>query len=105
VSHFAKINNNIVTEVLVSEKDFINSGFVGDEFLWIQCSYNRNFRKNYPAIGDLYDPQRDAFISPQPYTSWTLNDDTCKWDSPVPYPDDDVDYLWNEATTNWKENI
>jgi len=105
VSHFAKINNNIVTEVLVSEKSFINTGLVGDEFLWVQCSYNENFRKNYPAIGDLYDKGRDAFIAPQPYPSWTLNEDTCQWESPVPYPTDDVDYAWDEETTTWKENI
>jgi len=106
MSHFAKIdNNNIVTELLVSEKNFINSGLVGDEFNWVQCSYNGNFRKNYPAIGDMYDRGRDAFRALQPYNSWTLDEDTCQWEAPVPYPTDGKDYTWDEATTSWVETI
>mgnify|MGYP001092573428 CR=1 FL=1 len=62
MAHFAKLNNNIVTEVLVSEKDFINSGKVGDEFLWVQTSYNGNFRKQFAAVGDTYDKTKDKFI-------------------------------------------
>jgi hypothetical protein len=104
MSHFAKIDdNNIVTQVIVAEKSFINTGILGDEFLWIQTSYNGNFRKNYAGIGYTYDAARDAFIPPQPYPSWTLNEDTCQWESPVPYPTDDKMYEWDEATTNWKE--
>jgi len=105
MSHFAKVENGIVTEVIVAEHDFINSGLVGDSFLWIQTSYNSTFRKNYAGVGYTYDSTRDAFISPQPYNSWTLNEDTCQWDSPVPYPEDDKHYTWDEATTNWLENI
>jgi hypothetical protein len=104
MSHFAKIdNNNTVTQVIVAEQNFINSGLVGDSFLWVQTSYNGNFRKNYAGVGYTYDPARDAFIPPQPYPSWTLNEDTCLWESPVPYPDDDLMYTWDEATTNWIE--
>jgi len=104
MSHFAKINNsNIVTQVIVAEQDFINSGAVGDSFLWVQTSYNKNFRKNYAGIGYTYDEVRDAFIPPQPYNSWTLNEDTCQWQAPVAIPDDGKDYKWDEATTNWKE--
>ena len=104
MSHFAKINeNNIVTEVIVAEKNFINSGKVGDEFLWVQTSYNNNFRKNFAGKGYTYDSTRDAFIAPKPYPSWTLNEDTCQWESPVAYPDDDKMYDWDEATTNWVE--
>ena len=104
MAHFAKIDsNNIVTEVIVSEKDFINSGKVGDEFLWVQTSYNDNFRKNFAGIGYAYDSTRNAFIPPQPYPSWTLDEDTCLWESPVARPDDDKEYEWNEATTNWVE--
>jgi hypothetical protein len=104
MSHFAKINSdNIVTQVIVAEQDFINSGLVGDSFLWVQTSYNGNFRKNYAGLGNTYDTTRDAFIAPQPYPSWTLNEDTCRWESPVPYPDDDKRYTWDEATTNWVE--
>lgn len=103
MAHFAKLNNNIVTEVIVAEKDFINSGLVGDEFLWIQTSYSGSFRKNYAGIGYTYDKTRDAFIPPKPYPSWTLVEDTCNWENPVAYPDDGKVYEWNEATTNWVE--
>ena len=101
MAHFAKINNNLVTQVIVAEQDFINSGAVGDSFLWVQTSYNGNFRKNYAGVGMTYDSVRDAFIAPQPFNSWILNEDTCQWDSPVPYPTDDKMYNWDEATTNW----
>jgi hypothetical protein len=103
VSHFAKINeNNIVTEVIVAEKNFINSGKVGDEFLWVQTSYNNNFRKQFAGIGHTYDKVKDIFIVPQPFPSWSLdgNDD---WQPPVAYPDDGKRYTWDEATTNWIE--
>jgi len=103
MAHFAKLNNNIVIEVLVSEKDFINSGKVGDEFLWVQTSYNKNFRKNYASIGYTYDKIKDAFIPPKPYSSWTLVADTCQWTAPTAYPDDGKMYEWNENTTNWTE--
>jgi len=103
MAHFAKLNNNIVTEVIASEQDFINSGVVGDSFLWVQTSYNGNFRKNYAGIGDTYDKTRDAFYAPQPYPSWTLVEATCQWTAPVGYPDDGKQYEWNEATTNWVE--
>ena len=104
MSHFAKIDsNNIVTEVIVAEKDFINSGLVGDEFLWVQTSYNNNFRKNHAAEGFTYDKDRDAFIPPQLWSSWTLNETTCQWEPPVPYPTDDLMYEWDEDTTSWVE--
>jgi hypothetical protein len=104
MSHFAKINSsNIVTEVIVAEKDFINSGVVGDEFLWIQTSYNNNFRKNFAGVGDTYDKSKDAFYVPKPYPSWTLVESTCLWTAPTAYPDDDKMYNWNEDTTAWVE--
>ena len=102
MSHFAKLDsNNIVTEVIVAEKNFINSGLVGDEFLWVQTSYNGNFRKNYAGIGYIYDKTRDAFIPPKPYPSWTLVEATCLWQAPVAYPDDGEIYTWDESTTDW----
>ena len=101
MSHFAKLNNNIVTEVIVAEQDFINSGAVGDSFLWVQTSYNKNFRKNYAGIGYIYDKTRDAFIPPKPYPSWTLIEATCLWEAPVAYPDDGEIYTWDESTTDW----
>jgi hypothetical protein len=101
MSHFAKLNNNIVTDVIVSEQDFINSGAVGDSFLWVQTSYSGSFRKNYAAIGYTYDKTKDAFIAPKPYPSWTLIEDTCQWEAPVSYPTDGQSYSWDEDTTAW----
>ena len=84
MAHFAKLKNGIVTEVIVAEQDFINSGLVGDSFLWVQTSFNGNFRKNYAGIGYTYDPVRDAFIPPQPDATWTLDEETCQWINPNP---------------------
>ena len=104
MSHFAEIDKDgIVQRVIVAEQDFINSGVVGDSFNWIQTSYNNNFRKNYAGIGYTYDKTKDAFIAPQPYPSWLLDEDTCRWNAPTPYPDDDKRYTWDEDTTSWKE--
>ncbi len=104
MSHFAEIdNNNIVQRVIVAEQDFINSGAVGDSFRWVQTSYNNNFRKNYAGKGYTYDQTRDAFISPQPFPSWLLDEDTCRWEAPTPMPDDGKMYEWDEDTTSWKE--
>tara|TARA_R110002167_G_scaffold213693_1_gene418258 strand:+ start:1008 stop:1334 length:327 start_codon:yes stop_codon:yes gene_type:complete len=106
MAHFAKLNNNTVTEVIVAEQDFINSGAVGDSFLWVQTSYNNNFRKNFAGVGYTYDKTRDAFIPPKPYPSWTLDESTCRWDAPVAYPADGThskQYEWDEDTTNWTE--
>ena len=101
MSHFAKLDNNVVTEVIVSEQDFINSGAVGDSFLWVQTSYNGNFRKNYAAVGYTYDKTKDAFIAPKPYPSWTLVEDTCQWEAPTAMPEDGQAYTWDEDTTSW----
>jgi hypothetical protein len=102
MSHFAEIdNNNIVQRVIVAEQDFINSGAIGDSFRWVQTSYNNNFRKNYAGKDYTYDQTRDAFISPQPYPSWLLDEDTCRWDAPTPMPDDGKMYNWDEDTTSW----
>lgn len=112
MAHFAKINNtNTVTEVIVAEQDFINSGKVGDSFLWIQTSYSGSFRKNFAGIGYTYDKTRDAFIPPQPYGSWILVEDTCQWEAPIAYPTDGKIYEWNETnyqadnTTGWEEIV
>lgn len=118
MAHFAKIGlNNIVTDVLVvanretmdaqgNEKESIGIEFLktltGHE-TWIQTSYNGNIRKNYAGAGYTYDSQRDAFIPPQPYPSWTLVEETCQWVSPVAIPTDGKMYQWDEATTNWIE--
>ena len=103
MSHFAKIDsNNIVIQVIVAEQNFINSGVVGDSFLWIQTSYNGNFRKQYAGIGFTYDKTNDVFISPKPFPSWTL-DDSFDWQPPTAMPDDGKQYSWDEDTTSWDE--
>lgn len=110
MSHFAKIEGGIVTQVIVAEQDFINSGAVGNAADWVQTSYNthagqhpegRPLRKNYAGIGYTYDAGRDAFIPPKPYNSWILDEDTCLWNAPVAYPTDGNRYEWNESTTSW----
>jgi hypothetical protein len=103
MSHFAKIDkDNIVTEVMVAEQDFINSGAVGDSFLWVQTSYNNNFRKQFAGIGYTYDKINDVFITPKPYASWTL-DVSFDWQPPTAKPDDGKGYNWNEDTLAWDE--
>jgi len=113
MAHFAKIENNIVTRVIVAEAEFFDN-FVDDTpGNWIQTSYNTYggehklggtpLRKNFPGIGFTYDATKDAFYGPQPYESWTLNNTTCLWEPPVTMPDDDKQYTWNETTTNWEE--
>jgi len=116
MSHFAHIDqNNIVTQVIVAEQDFINSGAVGDPAEWVQTSYNtyagqhKNggtpLRKNYAGIGYSYDAGRDAFIPPKPFNSWTLDEDTCLWNAPTPMPTDGKVYNWNEDTLSWDEIV
>ena len=100
MSHFAKVINGTVTEVIVAEKEFINSGVVGDEFLWIQTSYNGNFRGKYSSIGDTWDKVNEVFISPQPFPSWALNK-SFNWEAPTPMPTDGKMYTWNEVTLSW----
>ncbi len=113
MAHYAKVNNGIVEKVIVAEADFFDT-FVDDSpGEWIQTSYNTSggvhsngempLRKNYAGVGYTYDPTRDAFIPPQPYPSWTLNEDTCQYEAPIPYPTDDKMYEWDEETTNWIE--
>jgi hypothetical protein len=104
MSHFAKIDsNNIVENVIVAEQDFINSGAVGDAFLWTQTSYNGNFRGKYATIGDTWDKVNEVFISPQLHPSWILNTDY-QWEAPVAYPTDDKMYDWDEDTVSWIES-
>ena len=113
MSHFAKVCDGIVTQVIVAEPEFFTTFVDSSPGEWIQTSYNTRggvhalggtpLRKNYAGIGYTYDRVRDAFIPPKPYASWTLNEDTCLWDAPVAYPDDGKRYTWDEATTNWVE--
>ena len=110
MAHFAKVIDGIVTEVLVIEQDVIDTGAFGDPALWVQTSYNthggqhpegRPLRKNYAGVGFTYDVERDAFIPPQPFQSWKLNETTCLWEPPIEYPNDGNLYSWNEDSLNW----
>jgi hypothetical protein len=112
MAHFAKVNNGIVEQVIVAEPEFFDTFVDSTPGEWIQTSYNtrggqhpegRPLRKNYSGVGFTYDRTRDAFIPPQPFASWVLNEDTCLWDSPVPYPTDGNRYTWDEDTTSWIE--
>jgi hypothetical protein len=101
MAHFAKIENGIVTQVIVAEKDFINSGAVGDEFNWVQTSYSNSFRGKFASIGDTWDSVNQVFMPPQPYPSWTYNEDMFQWVPPIAVPDPTKMYEWDEETTSW----
>lgn len=115
MAHFAKVENGLVTQVIVAEQDFINTGLLGQG--WVQTSYNTHggvhygadkqpdggvaLRKNYAGIGFSYDEQRDAFIPPKTFESWLLNEETCLWEAPVAKPTEGGPYFWDEATQTW----
>lgn len=117
MAHFAKLNEgNEVTEVIVVSNDVITvdgaeSEQAGIDFLeeifghsnWKQTSYSGSFRKNFATIGAIYDASRDAFMAPKLHDSWTLNEDTCRWETSVSKPDDGKDYVWNDASNSWVE--
>lgn len=112
MAHYAFLDeNNLVTEVIVGvhENDLLEGK---DPETWYgefrgqvckRTSYNGNIRKNYAGIGAFYDEERDAFIAPKPFESWLLNEETCQWEAPIPYPADAKSYLWDEPTTSWVE--
>jgi hypothetical protein len=120
MSHFAKVNNGIVEQVIVAEPEFFDTFVDSSPGQWIQTSYNtrggkhydpetgelsadqtKALRKNYAGVGFTYDAAKDAFIPPKPFNSWLLDEDTCLWNAPVAYPDDGGRYVWNEETTSW----
>ena len=112
MSHFALIEDGVVTNVIVAEQDFIDT----QSGTWVQTSYNTRagvhtlggtpLRKNYAGIGYVYDAERDAFYAPSPYPSWVLDEDTCTWEAPIAYPSDASEekrYTWDESTLSWIE--
>lgn len=121
MSHFAQIENNVVTQVIVAEQDIIDTGVLGDPSNWIQTSYNTYggihygqdgnpdggvaLRGNYAGIGFIYDSVNDVFYEPQPYPSWVIFAPTWIWQAPVPYPVVDnpttSKYVWDESIVNW----
>jgi hypothetical protein len=114
MGHFARVCNGIVTQVIVAEPEFFDTFVDTSPGQWIQTSYNtyggqhpegRPLRKNYAGIGFTYDAEKDAFISPQPFASWILNNDTCLWESPTPMPNDGKRYNWDEEQQQWIEQV
>ena len=130
MAHFAKVQDGVVTQVIVAEPEFFDTFVDTTPGEWIKTSYNMRGgvyydpatnepaadqsviaddeargRKNYAGIGFTYDATRDAFIPPQPFDSWVLNETSCLWEAPVPYPDDGNLYEWDEANTTWQQII
>ena len=119
MAHFAKLNETnkvisveVVANEVITDGDGVEQEQLGIDFLtnlyggvgWYkQTSYNGTFRKNFAGLNSTYNPSKDAFILSQPFPSWILNEDTCKWEAPVTKPDDDKIYGWDEDTTNWTE--
>jgi hypothetical protein len=110
MSHFAKVVDGIVTQVIVAEPEFFQTFVDSSPGEWIQTSYNTHggqhsnggtpLRKNYAGIGYSYDRTKDAFIPPKPYPSWVLNETSCVYEAPVAMPTEGF-YTWNEETTSW----
>ena len=113
MSHFAKVTDGKVTQVIVAEKEFFDTYVDSTPGEWIQTSYNTQggvhklggtpLRGNYAGIGYTYDRTNDVFYAPKPYASWVLNNTTWTWEAPVAMPTDDKRYTWDEATTSWVE--
>jgi hypothetical protein len=112
MSHFAKVENGLVTQVIVAEEDFISTGALGDPANWKQTSYNthanqhpenRPLRGNYAGVGYTYDAQNDVFYSPKPFSSWSLDQATWTWKAPVDMPTDGKQYSWDEEAQSWVE--
>lgn len=124
MAHFAKVVDGIVTQVIVAEPEFFDTFVDSSPGQWIQTSYNtrggvhyqpdssdpsadqsKALRKNYAGVGYSYDAVKDAFIPPQPFASWVLDDETCLWNAPTPMPQDGKIYQWDEPTLAWKEIV
>ena len=122
MAHFAKVVSGTVTQVIVAEPEFFETFVDTSPGEWIQTSYNtrggvhyqansnepsedqtKALRKNYAGIGYTYDAQKDAFIPPKPFESWVLDETSCLWEAPTPYPNDGERYTWNESTTSWDQ--
>lgn len=119
MAHFAELddNNKVLRVVVIANEDIVDKNGVEKEELgqafchglyggrWVQTSYNNNFRKRYASPNYYYDETLDAFITPKPFSSWTLNEETIEWEAPIPYPDDGIMYQWNEELSNWEAMI
>jgi len=96
---FAEVENNIVTQVIVADQAFIDNL----EGTWIETAMDGSIRNTYAGVGWIYKPEKDIFVFPQPYDSWVFNEETSKWQAPIPYPTEDItkEYDWNETTHSW----
>ena len=118
MAYFARIESNIVQQVIVINDSVLLDGngdeqedlgiafcqsLLGADDVWIQTSGQNNLRKNDAGLGYTYDSARNAFIAPKIYASWILNETTCRWEAPTPYPDDGNFYEWDEPTTSWTQ--
>jgi len=113
MGHYAKVQDGIVTKVIVAEPSFFDTFIDDSAGEWIQTSYNTRggvhilggtpLRKNFAGVNYTYDIARDAFIPPSPFPSWTLNEDTCLWQAPVAYPEnaEEYEYKWDEDNLSW----
>lgn len=120
MAHYAKVSNGFVVDIIVADEGYIQGLPKSPDHQWIQASYNtrggvhyevnsntpsqdqsKALRKNYPGVGYMYDNERDAFYLPSPFPSWVLNEDSCLWEPPVPMPNDNNLYTWNESTLSW----
>jgi hypothetical protein len=126
MGHYAKVINELVIETVVADQEWVDAQPKVWYIDWIETSYNMKGgvyydpetnkphenqslatatpgrkRKNYAGIGYRYDPKRDAFIPPTPFPSWVLNEETCLWEAPIPYPEKTKDYIWNEEKQEW----
>lgn len=121
MAHFAKIdsdnkvlcvevvNNDVIDNAPLTENENIGINFLNNLYKtndrWVQTSYGLKFRKNFASVGYTYDENRDAFIPPKPFNSWLLNENTCRWEAPIPYPNDGIPYIWNEEKLKWENFI
>jgi hypothetical protein len=120
MAYFAQLdeNNTVLQVIAVSDNDILVNGvesenkgiefcqsLFGGDTIWKQTSYNAKIRRRYASIGFTYDQTRDAFIPPKPFPSWILNEGTCAWNSPIPYPTDGKQYYWDEPTISWVEEV
>jgi hypothetical protein len=116
MAHFAQLDkdNTVLQVIVVANEEIMENGIesetkgttfcksiFGEDTVWVQTSRNRNFRKNFGGFLYVYDSTRDAFIAPKPFESWILDEATCQWQAPTPYPTDDKLYTWDEPSLTW----
>ena len=116
MAHFAQLdeNNTVIQVVVVHNNELLDNGveseskgisfcqsIFGIDTVWKQTSYNGIFRKNFAGVGFRYDEKRDAFLEIKPFTNWVLNNETCKWEAPIPYPEDGRRHAWDDYTNTW----